>query len=69
MFPTFQGSLRIKSVDMRLLAKSNAESESCSFIFDSAIPWTIQSMEFSRPEYWGVAFPFSRGSSQPRDQN
>ena len=32
-------------------------------------PWTIQSMEFSRPEYWsGAAFPFSRGSSQPRDQ-
>ena len=29
-------------------------------------PWTIQSMKFSRPEYW-VAFPFSRGSSQPRD--
>ena len=25
-------------------------------------------MEFSRPEYWSwVAFPFSRGSSQPRD--
>ena len=25
-------------------------------------------MEFSRPEYWsGVAFPFCRGSSQPRD--
>ena len=42
-----------------------------------ATPWTIQSMEFSRPEYWSgypfpilewVAFPFSRGSSQPRDQ-
>ena len=26
------------------------------------------SMEFSRPEYWsGLLFPFSRGSSQPRD--
>ena len=34
-----------------------------------AAPWTIQSMEFSRPEYWsGQLFPFSRGSSQPRDQ-
>ena len=34
-----------------------------------ATPWTIQSMEFSRPEIleW-VAFPFSRGSSHPRDQ-
>ena len=34
----------------------------------SATPQTIQSMEFSRPEYWsGLAFPFSRRSSQPRD--
>ena len=31
-------------------------------------PWTIQPTEFSRPEYWGVVFPFSRGSSQPKDQ-
>ena len=31
------------------------------------IPWTIQSVEFSRPEYWSVS-PFSRGSSQPKDQ-
>ena len=32
-------------------------------------PWTIQSVEFSRPENWsGQAVPFSRGSSQPRDQ-
>ena len=32
-------------------------------------PWTIQAMEFSRPELleW-VSFPFSRGSSQPRNQ-
>ena len=29
---------------------------------------TTQSMEFIRPKYWnGVAFPFSRGYSQPRD--
>ena len=28
------------------------ESESCSVVSDSATPWTIQSMEFSRPEYW-----------------
>ena len=32
-------------------------------------PRTIQSMEFSRPEYWsGLDFPFSGRSSQPRDQ-
>ena len=30
-------------------------------------PWTVQSMQSSRPEYWSVAFPFSRGSSQPRE--
>ena len=41
-----------------------------SVVFDSfATPGTVQSMEFSRPEYWSgwVAIPFSRGSSQPRD--
>ena len=33
-------------------------SESRSVVPDSAIPWTIQSMEFSRPEYWsGQPFP------------
>ena len=33
-------------------------------------PWTIQSVEFSRPEYWSgwVAFLFSRRSSQPRNR-
>ena len=35
------------------------ESESRSVVSDSfVIPWTIQSMEFSRPEYWsGQPFP------------
>ena len=34
------------------------ESESHFHMSDSAIPWTIQSMEFSRPEYWsGYPFP------------
>ena len=33
-----------------------------------ASPWTVQSLEFSQARIleW-VAFPFSRGSSQPRD--
>ena len=36
----------------------------------SVTPWTIQSMEFSRPEYWSwVAVPFSRGSSQTQGLN
>ena len=29
-----------------------SESESLSIVFDSATPWTIKSMEFSRLEYW-----------------
>ena len=29
-----------------------SESESCSVVSNSATPCTIQSMEFSRPEYW-----------------
>ena len=44
--------------------------KSLSRVWLFATPWTIQIMEFSRPEYpleW-VAFSFSRGSSQPRDQ-
>ena len=31
---------------------NESESESHSVMSDSATPWTIQSMEFSRPEYW-----------------
>ena len=34
------------------------ESKSCSVMSNSATPWTIQSMEFPRPEYWsGQHFP------------
>ena len=44
------------------------ESKSLSRVRLFATPWTIQSMEFSRPGYWS-AFPFCRGSSQPRDQS
>ena len=47
-----------------------SESASCSVVSDSLRLHGL-SMEFSRPEYWngyGEAFPFSRGSSQPRDQ-
>ena len=35
----------------------------------STTPGTPEPTEFSRPEYWsGQPFPFSRGSSQPRDR-
>ena len=45
--------------------------KSLSHIRLFATPRTIQSMELSRLEYWSVdiAFPFSSGSSQPRDQS
>ena len=40
----------------------------CEWVVFFVTPWTIQSMKFSRPEYWsGYFFPFPRGSSQPRD--
>ena len=40
---------------MLAVSPSESESESCSIVFHvSLTPWTIQSMEFSRPEYWVV---------------
>ena len=37
---------------------SEFESESCSVMSNSVTLWTIQSMGFSRPEYWsGQPFP------------
>ena len=35
---------------------------------DHSLPGSSLSMGFSRQEYWRVAMPSSRGSSQPRDQ-
>ena len=41
-----------------MFCKHHNESESCSIVFNSMTPWTMQSMEFSRPEYWsGYPFP------------
>ena len=37
--------------------------KSLSRVWLFSTPWTVQSMDFSRPEY-----PFSRASSQPRDR-
>ena len=34
------------------LEENTDESESRSVMSDSVTPWTMQSMEFSRPEYW-----------------
>ena len=38
--------------------EQESENESCCVVSNSATPWTIQSMEFSKPEYWsGQPFP------------
>ena len=59
-------SFRKTSPSEEHLNSSESESHSVRLF---VTPWTVQSLEFSRPEYWSwVAFPFSRGSSQPRDQ-
>ena len=40
------------------LESDESESKSRSVVSDSATAWTLQSMEFSRPEYWsGQPFP------------
>ena len=44
----------------------NWKSKSLSRIWLFAIPWTIQSMEFSRPEYWsGYLFPLQGNHPNP----
>ena len=64
--PVFKGSNWAQ--DLRRQGKT-WKWNSLSHIQLFANPWTIQSTEFSRPEYWsGIAFPFSRGSFQPRDR-
>ena len=50
--------------------KVKSESESCSFVSDSLWPhglYTVHGILQARILEW-VAFPFSRGSSQPRDR-
>ena len=45
------------------------ESESHSVLSDSVTPWIIQSMEFSRPEYWsGWLFPSSGDRPNPGNE-
>ena len=38
--------------ESRMVVPRGCESESCSVMSNSATSWTIESMEFSRPEYW-----------------
>ena len=43
---------------------THTESESCSVTFDSTTPLIIQSMKFSRPEYWS-GWPFHSPGDLP----
>ena len=45
-----------------------SEAKSLSLVWLFATPWTIQFMEFSRPENWSGYYPFSSGSCRPRNQ-
>ena len=49
------------------LFKTESEGESCSVLSDSLRPHGLYSPWNSRGQNTGVAFPFSRRSSQPRD--
>ena len=49
LHPSKGNSIVIKQ---SLLIPSPCECKSLSRVWLSATPWTIQSMEFSRPEYW-----------------
>ena len=74
VFPTQglnPGLLHCRQIPYQLSYQGSPEFEwkwkLFSHVWLFATPWIIQSVKFSRPEYWKrVAFPFSRGSSQPR---
>ena len=57
-----------------VLSSQKSKCWSHSHIWLFAIPWTVAHqatlpLEFPRQEYWsGLPFPFSKGSSWPRDQ-
>ena len=55
----FHGTNEIQNILKKKYSKTWSEvkwkSLSCVWLF--VIPWSIQSMEFSRPEYWGE-YPF-----------
>ena len=42
----------LRSRDIILPTKVCVVSESHSIMSNSVTPWTVQFMEFSRPEYW-----------------
>ena len=61
MLPYDRGCLRFMPVIVIMIVKSH------SVVSDSVTPWTIQSMEFSRPEYWSEEpFPSPGDLPNPR---
>ena len=42
----------VKAMVFPVVIMDVTESETHSVVSDSATPWTIQCIEFSRPEYW-----------------
>ena len=62
-FPS--ASVGLKYTNYSPGAKSTSVWKLLSCVWLFATPWTIQSLEFSRPEYWRRACPFSSGSSRP----
>ena len=43
---------QLSTVQLYVYMVQKVESESRSVVSDYAMPWTIQSTEYSRPEYW-----------------
>ena len=61
MLPYDRGCLHFMPVIVIMIVKSH------SVVSDSVIPWTIQSMELSRPEYWSEEpFPSPGDLPNPR---
>ena len=62
-------SFLMKSFSYLCLKSINWKWKSLSRVQVFATLWTVQSMEFSRPEYWSrKPFPSPGGSFQPGDQ-
>ena len=59
-------SVLVRWMNLDPVTQSEVKWKSLSRVWLFATPWTIQSTEFSRTEYWS-GYPFSRRSSQPGD--
>ena len=53
------GKVNNEQVNTHTFYSLHLKSHSCVWLF--ATPWTVQSMEFSRPEYWSGSFSLLQG--------